>query len=149
MGSAHVAKGGYESHVAAMLNDLNPSTVDAVYTVTPAYGPGSRVFYAIGPQNVPAEPSLVSEGLADEVLDNYYLSTIHAGFDCTDNPFPDIVAEMGLAGTSYGHWDAFFWFRQLTPDIPEGGWGKGALSSAQLSALESVERMRLANEAMR
>jgi hypothetical protein len=148
MGSAHTAKGGFSTHVAEMLNEEHSPTTGAVYSVAPAYGPGSRIFYTIGTQPVPEEPVLVSEALADATVDNYYLSTIRPGFDCTENPFPNILTDIGLPGTSYGHWDAFFWFRQLTPDVPTGGWGKVLLTPTQDAALENVRRTRIADEAL-
>jgi hypothetical protein len=152
MGSAHVAKGGTMRHVAAMLNELHSPTLGAVYSVTPAYGPGSRIFYGFMTQDVPAEPSLVAEALAEAPVDNYYLSTVRPGFDCTASPWTDVPSGMGLPGTTYGDWDAFFWYRVLTPDVPDMGGGGGGvrslLTAGERALLDHVERIRFADEVM-
>lgn len=117
MGAAHTAKGGW--NVAEMLNDTGAAAEGEVYTTTPAYGPGSKIFYGFMAQNIPAEPKVVSDVVKDMPMKNYFLSTALPGVDCDENPFLDMSAIMFDA--DYGvAWDAFIWYRKLTPDTPGG-----------------------------
>lgn len=118
MGAAHAAKDGW--NVAGQLDKHFEPAMGQIYTTTPAYGPGSAVFYGISTQNLPPEPKVVSDGLASMPHPNYFLSTNHAGLDCSENPFLD-KPEMRLGGIYGSSWDAFFWFKKLTADNP-GGW---------------------------
>ncbi len=121
-----------------------------MYTVAPAYGAGSEIFYGIQTQNVPAEPAALAGTLSQLPVENYFVSTNQPGLDCSANPFADDVAQQigGTYGTSY---DAFFWYRLLTPEQEGwGGWGKpkpGADWRADFIA-DQVARMRFADRMM-
>lgn len=147
MGSAHAAKGGW--NVAAMLDEGHPPLQGRVYTVSPAYGQGSEIFYGYTTQNVPPEPSALAGLLSQLPQENYFVSTHHPGADCSANPFADDVAQRigGAYGTSY---DAFFWYRVLTPEQEGWGWGKPARGDDWRAEFirDQVERMRFADRMM-
>ena len=119
VGAAHASQAGW--NVAGQLSQHYGPTKDRIYSVAPAYGPGSKVFYGIMTQSVPTEPAVAGESLAGLPEKNYYLSTVHPGLDCSGNPFLDEpVPQLGnMYGTS---WDAFFFYSQITADSPGGWW---------------------------
>jgi hypothetical protein len=147
MGAAHAAKGGW--NVAAMLDEGYAPLQGRVYSVSPAYGPGSEIFYGYSTQNVPAEPSALAGPLAQLPQENYFVSTHHPGQDCSANPFSDAVAQRigGAYGTSY---DAFFWYRLLTPEQEGWGWGKPIQGEDWRAEFirDQVQRMRFADRMM-
>lgn len=115
MGAAHTSKGDW--NVAAMMQDDYEPTVGRVYTTTPAWGEGSKIFYGISTQNLPASPTMVASALSQLPEDNYFLATHNPGEGCVANPMSEQALD-GLEGTYGGAYDAFFWFRVLTPDTP-------------------------------
>ena len=148
MGAAHAAKGGW--NVAGLLDAEHAPVQGRVYSVTPAYGQGSEIFYGMSTQTVPPEPSALANTLAQLPLENYFVSTNHPGIDCDGNPFSDGVAERvgGAYGTAY---DGFFWYRLLTPEQEGwGGWGKPAPGADWRRDFigDQVERMRFADRMM-
>ena len=148
MGAAHAAKGGW--NVSGLLDEGHAPLQGRVYTVTPAYGQGSKIFYGIQAQNVPAEPAALASPLSQLPVENYFVSSHHPGLDCTANPFSDDVAQRigGAYGTAY---DAFFWYRLLTPEKEGwGGWGKPAPAGDWRGEFirDQVARMRFADRMM-
>ena len=139
MGSAHTAKTGWS--VSSHLDLEYEVTAGDVYSVTSAYGPGSKIFYGIMEQSVPAEPSAMADGLKELPMDKYFVSANSPGFDCTGNPFlGQLQFELNVV---YGEaWDAFFWHRVLTPDTPEGWWMSRRIAPS--FALDQMERMEMA-----
>ncbi len=150
MGSAHAAKGGW--NVAALLDEGYAPLQGRVYSVAPAYGAGSEIFYGIQTQNVPAEPASLAGTLSQLPVENYFVSTNQPGVDCSANPFADDVPQQ-IGGTYGASYDAFFWYRLLTPEQEGWGWGKptpGAPSDdwrADFIA-DQVARMRFADRMM-
>ncbi len=135
MGSAHTAKGGW--NVAEMLNATGAAAEGEVYTTTPAFGPGSKIFYGFMAQNIPAEPKVMSDVVKDMPMKNYFMSAALPGVDCDDNPFLHMPALMFDA--DYGvAWDAFFWYRKLTPDTPGGFMSMDPLESFFASQTERL-----------
>lgn len=125
MGAAHCAKTDY--NVASYLDQEFEPTLGSVYSVYPAYGEGSAIFYGYASQSVPKEPSVVWEGLKDHPLDRYFLSASLPGQGCMDNPFPFVW--MFELSSFYGeNWDSFFWFRKVTPDVPNYWMSNSAVS---------------------
>jgi len=145
MGAAHCAKGGW--NVAGLLDAEHPPLQGRVYSVTPAYGQGSKVFYGMGAQPVAPEPTALAGLLSQLPLDNYFVSTGHPGRDCSENPFSGETAYQ--VGVSYGTgYDAFFWYHLLTPEQAGwGGWGKPSPGEDWRADFirDQVERMRFAD----
>lgn len=117
MGAAHAAKGGW--NVAAALQEEFAPTAGRVITTGTSYGPGSRIFYGIMTQDVPPEPAVVAAALADSPIENFFVPTAYPGRGCVLNPFlmmaiPELESSYGVA------WDGLVYYRQLTPDVPEG-----------------------------
>ncbi len=144
MGAAHASKGGW--NVAGQLDKYYDVTKNQIYTVTPAYGPGSAIFYGFSSQALPTEPKAVGEALATMPEDRYFLSTNHPGLDCTENPFVhDMVTGLGVEyGQSY---DAFFFYDKLTADKP-GGWWYAGNSAWEQFFIDQVQRLSYAQELM-
>jgi hypothetical protein len=121
MGAAHTAKA--PGNVAYMLQNDHTPTAGLVYTVTPAYGPGSRIMYGGWVQSVDPEPLVVSAMLAGALVDNYFLATNHPGVGCIGNPMSD--DPVSSVSSTYGQaYDSMFWYRVLTADttgfMPDG-----------------------------
>ncbi len=144
MGAAHASKGGW--NVAGQLDKFHATTKDQVYTVTPAYGPGSAIFYGYSSQALPADPQVLGPALADMPEDRYFLSTGHPGLDCTENPFVD-YPNPALGGVYGDSWDSFFFYRKLTADNP-GGWWYAGNSAWQSFFGQQMERLQYAQELM-
>jgi hypothetical protein len=146
VGAAHASQAGW--NVAGQLAKFHAPTMDRIYSTAPAYGPGSEVFYGIMTQAVPTEPAVAGASLAGLPEENYYLSTVHPGLDCTDNPFLDEpVPQLGnLYGTS---WDAFFFFRHVTADSPGGWWYVIPESARDRFYREATWRMQYAETLLR
>ncbi|MBM4370167.1 MAG: hypothetical protein FJ098_00835 [Deltaproteobacteria bacterium] len=143
MGAAHCAKGGW--NVAGLLDSAHPPAQGRVYSVTPAYGAGSKIFYGYSAQAVPPEPAAAASSLAQLPLENYFLATAHPGVDCSANPFADEVA--ARVGGAYGvAYDAFFWFRTLTPE--QSGWWKPRRAWETVGVQDPAERLRFADEVL-
>lgn len=118
MGAAHAGKGTWT--VSSYLDEEVFAGQDAVYTVTPAIGNGSQVFYGIMSQPVPAEPPIITSALDPLPEDRYFLAADEPGLDCNESPFMD-HAIPDLDGSFYGvAYDAFVWYRELTADTPTG-----------------------------
>ncbi len=119
MGAAHCAKGDW--NVAGMIHKEHPPAQGRVYSVSPAWGPGSKVFYGISAQGLPAEPPALADLLVQMPAENYFVASNHPGMDCSANPFGDDVSRQ-VGGTYGASYDAFFWFNILTPE--KAGWSK-------------------------
>jgi hypothetical protein len=145
MGSAHTAK--MEGQVASWLDGDFEPTMDAVYTLTPAFGSGSAIMYAGYVFDLDPEPSLVAAALETMPVDSYFLAAAHPGEGCVGNPLLAMpVSDLGgFYGVSY---DGLFWFRRLTPDrsARSGREGLGPLGQA---VLEMWERMQAADGSVR
>ena len=145
MGAAHCAKGSW--NVAGLIDAQHPPAQGRVYSVSPAWGQGSKVFYGMSAQAVPAEPTALAGLLSQMPMENYFMASSHPGKDCTANPFADDVAQQvgGTYGTSY---DAFFWFKMLTPE--KSGWSKPSPGKDWRADFirDQVERMRFADRMM-
>lgn len=143
MGAAHGMKGGW--NVAGQLDSHWAVTQGRVYTTSPAFGPGSSVFYGIMTQQVPPDPQVIAESLQNLPEERYFLSTDDPGLDCTASPFIDM--QVPQLGNQYGvAWDAFFYFDKLTADSP-GGWfyvptaGREGFYRQQVQRLQMAERL--------
>ncbi|MBN1947967.1 MAG: hypothetical protein JW797_20030 [Bradymonadales bacterium] len=146
MGAAHAAKTSDQLLLAGMMNTDFEPTAGQVYTITPAYGPGSAIFYGLFTQDVPPEPELVSNALSELEGDRYFLSTHKPGIECLANPFLDISAITMVSGANYGTgWDAFFWFSRLTPDIPRFGSAKVTRNSPEAWTMDNLRRTQWAD----
>lgn len=118
MGAAHAGKGTWT--VSSHLDEVYFADQDAVYTITPAIGTGSQVFYGFMSQPVSAEPSVIASALAPMPQDRYFLAADEPGQDCAGSPFmahPIPELPDAFYGVAY---DAFVWFRKLTGDVPSG-----------------------------
>ncbi len=144
MGAAHAAKGGW--NVAGQLDKYYPTTLGQVYSVTPAYGPGSAIFYGFSSQSLPTEPKSLGEALATMPEDRYFLPTAHPGLDCTGNPYEDVNVN-GLGGQYGTSYDSFLFYDKLTADKPGGMWYVGNSAWEQFF-IDQVERLRYAQELM-
>ncbi len=144
MGAAHASKGSW--NVAGQLDKFYPITKNQVYTVTPAYGPGSAIFYGYSSQSLPTEPKILGEALSTMPEDRYFLSTGSPGLDCTANPYKDEVV-IGMGGQYGSSYDSFLFYRQLTADKPGGMWYVGNSAWEQFF-IDQVERLRYAQELM-
>ena len=143
MGAAHASKEGWT--VARRLNEEYPMTIDRVFTTASSYGPGSEIFYGFSTQTLPPEPMTVSNALKLRDIDRYFISTNNPGFDCQQNPYLDVpVPQMG--GTYGNSWDAFVWYKELTPE--RTGFGKNNSPKARF-VQDQIRRMEFANEVLR
>lgn len=144
MGAAHTAK--MDGQVAYWLDMDHPATADGVYTVAPAYGPGSKIMYGAWVFDLDPEPQIASDILWKLPIDNYFLATHHPGTGCIGNPFVRVeVTELGgFYGASY---DSLFWYRLLTPDRSGGG-GRDMMSPMRRAIMDKWERMQYADTLM-
>lgn len=145
MGAAHAGKGTWT--VSSYLDEEVFTDQDAVYTVTPAIGNGSQVFYGIMSQPVPAEPPVISSALDPQAGDRYFLAADEPGQDCSESPFMDHPIP-DLDGSFYGvAYDAFVWYRKLTADTP-GGMFYSAPPWKQQFFRDQVRRLQYGNRLM-
>jgi hypothetical protein len=144
MGAAHAAKGGW--NVAGQLDKYYPTTMGQIYSVTPAYGPGSAIFYGFSSQSLPTEPKTLGEALATMPEDRYFLPTAHPGLDCIGNPYEEVNVN-GLGGQYGTSYDSFLFYDKLTADKPGGMWYVGNSAWEQFF-IDQVERLRYAQELM-
>lgn len=146
MGAGHVSKGGYFLRTAGMMNEDFEPTQGRVYSVNPAWGPGSQIHYGMV-QNIDPEPRIVSEALSSMPIENYYLSSALPSFDCVGNPYTDMINAYGMGGSTYGDYNAFFWYRVLSPDIP--GSRRSVEDPRRRAVLDSWYRTQAADEYLR
>ena len=119
MGAFHTAKAvnpqySYES-TGALLNDAWEPTRGLVYSTTPNYGSGSRIYYGGEIMQVPSDPSVVALALEEEEeSDRYYVSLVQPGADCRLTPLYDETSS--ATGTALGEtYDVMMFVRKLTP----------------------------------
>lgn len=113
MGAAHTNK--YEFSAGSRMTHEYELTTDKVFSVAPAYGDGSVIWYG-SPRNLPGEPFTLTSALTDAPPDPTFVSTTRPSSMCETNPFglePEARTSTGSRGETY---DGYIHYGKLTSE---------------------------------
>ena len=103
--------------MAARLNLDGELPNNKVYSIALAYG-GGQIMHNGQLFELPAYPSILSQGLQDSPDDVFLVSTSRPSVDCVENPL-SIAVDTTYGVTFQELFDAFVYFKQLTPATAE------------------------------
>lgn len=118
MGAFHTNKyamtdRGYASGGARMANEF-PGTKGKVFSVAPAFGDGSVIYYG-GDMDLPADPPDVVAALTDAPEHPMFVSITRPNASCVKNPLADKLDEVS-GGTRGETYDGYIHYGKLTSE---------------------------------
>lgn len=113
MGAAHTNKHEFSAG-SRMTHEYEP-TKDKVFSVAPAFGNGSVIWYG-EPQALPGEPTTLTSALSHAPPDPLFVSTTRPSTKCEENPFglePELRSSRGTRAETY---DGYIHYGKLTSE---------------------------------
>ena len=112
MGAFHTNR--YSESAGSRMARENPATLGRFFSVGPAYGTGSAIYYS-GVQQLPRSPDGVAPALDAIGADPVFISSILPNAECTDTPIATMVEDVSLAPAAETL-DGYVHIRRLTPE---------------------------------
>jgi hypothetical protein len=112
MGAFHTNK--YVASAGSRIAREFPPTMDRVFSVAPAYGDESVIWYGM---EVPldAYPPVVDSSLEEALSDAYFVSTARPSAACVANPLSGLIEDIS-GGPMAETYDGYLHIRRLTPE---------------------------------
>jgi hypothetical protein len=112
MGAFHTNK--YSDSAGSRIAREHPATRDRVFSVAPAWGEGSVIWYG-EPIELEPSPPVVASALAASPSDPYFVSSSRPSRACVSNPLASQIEEVA-GGTRAETYDGYLHVRRLTPE---------------------------------
>jgi hypothetical protein len=112
MGAFHTNK--FAESAGSRIAKEHPPTMGRVFSVGPAWGEGSVIYYG-GEMDLPPSPTVVADALADGTADPTFVSTSRPSGACVGNPLAPIIDEVAFGPMSETY-DGYLHIRRLTPE---------------------------------
>ena len=114
MGAAHTNK--YEFSGGSRMTHEYTLTKDKVFSVAPAYGTGSVIWYG-DDMDLPGDPATLTDALSDAPKNPFFVSTTRPNAACQKNPFGlESEGGVGVGGTRADLYDGYIHYGRLTSE---------------------------------
>lgn len=114
MGAFHTNK--HEASAGSRMAKEYPLTKGQVFSVAPAYGDGSVIFYG-SDMDLPGDPVTIGAALTQKPEHPLFVSTTRPNVACEDNPLgEEMESQVGAGGTRAQLYDGYIHYGQLTSE---------------------------------
>jgi hypothetical protein len=158
MGAFHTNK--HTASAGSRMANEYPLTKGQVFSVAPAYGDGSVIWYGED-MDLPGDPATILDALTQKPAHPFFVSTTRPSATCVGNPLGDeMESQVGAGGTRAQLYDGYIHYGQLTSekhptnatltrddDATSGGGGASGGIAQKLSAFRARSHAREAQGA--